>query len=356
MLRWIAKKFIGWLSQDRPTEGLPLCDFERIRYELRPCDVLLIEGRSHISDVIKSITQSSWSHAALYLGRLHDIEDPKTRNMVQVRCRFEPDTQLILESVLGKGTIVNSLSFYEKDHIRICRPKGLSRKDAQEVLHYAIKKIGTHYDSKQIFDLLRFLFPYAVLPRKWRSTLFETGAGEDIRTVCSTVIAEAFGSVDFPILPLVKQHVKTGIELIKRNPKLYTPKDFDYSPYFEIIKYPYVEFADYALYRKLPWNRDGLISHDKEGVLPIKQLTDFEMDSTEPLLATTEKKTFESRVKKLFKRPKMLAPKEAAKKTPVMAPAGEAVSSKDPHADGDNQKNEKALEKDHNTHPKDQNN
>ena len=41
---------------------------------------------------------------------------------------------------------------------------------------------------------------------------------------------------------------------------------YDYSPYFDIIKYPFVEFADYAMYRKLPWNREGLMSHDSIGV------------------------------------------------------------------------------------------
>jgi hypothetical protein len=80
------------------------------------------------------------------------------------------------------------------------------------------------------------------------------------------MIAEAFNSVQFPILPLVKTHATKGLELITRNPKLFTPRDFDYSPYFEIIKYPFIEFADYAMYRKLPWNREGLVSHDKVGV------------------------------------------------------------------------------------------
>jgi hypothetical protein len=90
--------------------------------------------------------------------------------------------------------------------------------------------------------------------------------GETTKTVCSSMLAEAFLNVEFPILPLIKKHGIQGIELIARNPKLYTPRDFDYSPYFDIIKYPFVEFADYAMYRKLPWNREGLMSHDGIGV------------------------------------------------------------------------------------------
>ena len=42
--------------------------------------------------------------------------------------------------------------------------------------------------------------------------------------------------------------------MVQRNPYLYAPKDFDYSPYFEIIKYPLFN-PDEPLpyYRRLPW-------------------------------------------------------------------------------------------------------
>lgn len=263
---WISEVFIHWLTSDRPYEGAPMCDFERICYEVRPCDVLLIEGRSRVSDIIRGITQSSWSHAALYIGRIHDVEDPKIRNLLLTHYKGSPDTQLLIEGIMGKGTIISKLSTYEKDHIRLCRPKGLSRRDAQQVMSFAIHKLGTEYDVRQAVDLARFLLPWSIMPRNFRSKLFEHHAGESVKTVCSSMIAEAFASVEFPILPLVKHTADQGIELIARNPKLYSPRDFDYSPYFDIIKYPYVEFADYAMYRKLPWNREGLISHDEVGV------------------------------------------------------------------------------------------
>jgi len=267
--RWIADTFIHWLTIERPYNGIPLCDFERICYEVRPCDVLLIEGRSRVSDIIRSITQSSWSHAALYIGRIHDVEDPKLRNLLAAHFQGTPDTQLIVEGIMGQGTVVNKLSNYNKDHIRLCRPRGLARKDAQNVMSYAIHRLGSPYDVGHILDLARFLLPWTILPKHYRSRLFEHHAGENTKTVCSSMIAEAFASVEFPILPLVKQHAEQGIELIARNPKLYTPRDFDYSPYFDIIKYPFVEFADYAMYRKLPWNREGLISHDNVGIKPL---------------------------------------------------------------------------------------
>jgi hypothetical protein len=252
--QWILQ----WLTNEEVIEGFPKCDFERLRYEIRPCDVLLIEGRSRVSDVIKSITQSAWSHAILYLGRLHDIEEEETRNLVSKYFSGKSDTQLILEGLIGKGTVLTPLSSYKNDHIRICRPRGLSPDDAQRVIKHAVLRLGTHYDLRQIFDLWRFLVPWTVFPRRWRSNLFQKSPGDSTRTVCSTVIAEAFNSVDFPILPYVKKHGDNGFELVHRNPKLFTPSDFDYSPYFEIIKYPFVAFEAQAMYRKLPWNRQEL--------------------------------------------------------------------------------------------------
>ena len=48
---------------------------------------------------------------------------------------------------------------------------------------------------------------------------------------------------------------------------MFTPRDFDYSPYFEIIKYPLFN-PDEPLpyYRRLPWTKSGLL-HQDEGIL-----------------------------------------------------------------------------------------
>ena len=43
-------------------------DVEALRALLRPGDVILVEGNNHIAGVIKYLTQSTWSHAALYVG------------------------------------------------------------------------------------------------------------------------------------------------------------------------------------------------------------------------------------------------------------------------------------------------
>lgn len=259
----ITGTIIGWLNHESKPSTLPLCDFERFRHELKPCDVILVEGRSRVSSVIRLITASPWTHAALYIGRIHDIEDPALRETLQQYCDLPPNEQLIIESVLGKGTIVNTLSFYANDHIRICRPTGLTYKDAQQVVRYAMSRLGAEYDVRQIFDLARFLFPWILLPRRWRSSLFRSSAGDSTRTVCSTMIAEAFGFIQFPILPLVKKISEGSIQLFRRNPKICVPSDFDYSPHFEIIKYPFIDLGLHKDHRLLPWKGSGQLSAEE---------------------------------------------------------------------------------------------
>jgi hypothetical protein len=280
VFKWLNEWIITELTRDSLiTSDIPLHDFDRILYEIRLCDVILIEGRNRVSDVIKTITQSPWSHAALYIGRLHDIENPKLRNLVSILFQGPPDTPLVIESILGKGTIISPLVNYAKDNIRICRPKGLSRQDAQHIIAYAINKLGNQYDVRHVIDLARFLLPWSFIPRRFRSTLFQEYAGQSIKAVCSSMIAEAFESVQFPILPLARQTEDKSVELYHRNPKLFTPRDFDYSPYFEIIKYPYLEIGENPVYRNLPWNKDGRLVSTKPGINSVYQATDFEMDS-----------------------------------------------------------------------------
>ena len=259
LLKSLAKYLTNWLMHDLREDRLPLCDFERIRHEVKPCDVLLVEGNTRVSRVIKSMTQSPWSHAVLYIGRIHDIEDDRIREMVRESYKGSPDEQLIIESELGFGTVVHPLSRYEGDHLRICRPNGLSYADSQQVVHYAVSRLGLDYDVRQILDLARFFFPYSMLPRRLGSTLFQYSPGQETRTVCSTMIAEAFSFIQFPILPLVKLTSDSDMQLFQRNPKLCTPSDFDYSPYFRIIKYPFLDYTHHSDYRLLPWHGHGAL-------------------------------------------------------------------------------------------------
>ncbi|MFT5335538.1 MAG: hypothetical protein ACJASY_000384 [Halioglobus sp.] len=262
MINLLRNGIVNWLKRQKPLPETPMSDFQKLIREIQPCDVILVEGRSSVSEVIKLITQSSWSHAALYIGRMEEIEDPCVKEMIGKHYKGNPNLPLIIESELGLGTIVRSLKTYEFEHLRLCRPRNLAHTDAKHVLSYCAGKLGSAYNVRQVFDLARFLFPWFILPRRWRSSLFSTRPGKSTQTVCSTMIAEAFGSVQFPILPLVKRVQNNRLRLFMRNPKLCTPRDFDYSPYFDIIKYPFLDFVQYSEHRLQPW--DGIIELSEE--------------------------------------------------------------------------------------------
>jgi len=49
VLRWLNKKATEWLTREGPPSPTPLCDFNRLGFELRTGDVILVEGRSRVS-------------------------------------------------------------------------------------------------------------------------------------------------------------------------------------------------------------------------------------------------------------------------------------------------------------------
>ena len=81
------------------------------------------------------------------------------------------------------------------------------------------------------------------LPSRWRRRMLALGSGDPTKSICSTLIAQAFQSVGYPILPdMRRRHSDPGAEehnreiLTIRHYSLYTPRDFDISPYFEVVK------------------------------------------------------------------------------------------------------------------------
>jgi hypothetical protein len=223
-----------------------------IRATLRPGDILLIEGNTRLSAIIKFLTQSTWSHAALYVG-----ERPG-----DVAPNGEPNVLLEAEADIGVATV--PLSKYVSFHTRICRPVGLDDESKQKVIDYALARIGKLYDSKQIVDLARYLFPYPPVPVWFRRRMLAIGSGDPTKAICSTLIAEAFASIRYPILPErvsingktygVAPYVQSEIEHIRTH-GLYTPRDFDTSPFFAIIK-PTIE-AGFD-YRAVEWAPPGV--------------------------------------------------------------------------------------------------
>jgi hypothetical protein len=75
------------------------------------------------------------------------------------------------------------------------------------------------------------------------------GSGDPTKIICSALIAQAFDAVRYPILPKI---TRAGSKRAKReilhirDSSLYMPRDFDISPYFEIVKPTIVEGFDYT--------------------------------------------------------------------------------------------------------------
>jgi len=248
----LAASVSGWLaSESRPREA-PRNDFDRLCEHLQPGDVVLVEGRSRVSGVIQSVTLSAWTHAALYVGRLDQLAHPAALQAA-ADAGLTGDTQLLLEAEIGVGVRLSPIGRYRGEHLRLCRPHQLATVDRDAVIAYAFDRLGTPYDLRQIADLLRFFFPYGLLPRRWRSTLFEAGHGDTVRVICSTLLANAFASVRYPILPTIHRDDDGGMVFHRRNARIITPRDFDHSPYFDIVKYPFFG-DDVARYRDVPWN------------------------------------------------------------------------------------------------------
>ena len=71
--RWLGERLSRYLSQTHHTHSLAApTDPHRLMACLQPGDVLLVEGQSRFSVAIKYLTQSTWSHAALYVGAIRN--------------------------------------------------------------------------------------------------------------------------------------------------------------------------------------------------------------------------------------------------------------------------------------------
>jgi hypothetical protein len=207
---------------------------------LKPGDVLLVEGASGIASIIKYLTQSTWSHAALYVG-------PTLGKFTE-----DGEPHVLIEANVGEGVVTAPLSKYGNYPTRVCRPIGLTEADRQRVCRHVIERVGLAYDVKNIIDLLRYLLP-APGSRRWRRRMTRLGSGDPARIICSALIAQAFQAVRYPILAKAAEiDGRTARRQIPdmRDPSLYAPRDFDVSPYFTVVK-PGIENG--FDYKALPW-------------------------------------------------------------------------------------------------------
>lgn len=245
-LAWLGSWLARYLAKRIHVHGTaPAVPPERLLAHLRPGDVLLVEGDTRVSSAIKYLTQSTWSHAALYVGR-HLVE------------RGGNPAHLFVDADTIAGVRSVGIDDFNGMHTRICRPVGLSEEDCRTLTGYVIDRIGHQYDLHNVIDLARYLFPTPPVPLSMRRRMIALGSGDPTRAICSTLIAQAFQSIRYPILPAIGRRDSSSsdcpgcIDEIYhiRHHSLFAPRDFDISPYFRVIK-PTAE--DDFEFRNLHW-------------------------------------------------------------------------------------------------------
>ena len=224
IFRCIGNMLARHLSKPKPGyERFSVLSQAQLKATLQPCDLLLVEGNSQISTAIKYLTQSTWSHVCLFVG--------------------EEDGQgALLEADLVHGVCRVPLSKYDGYNVRICRPVNVTDEDNQALIDFALERIGHQYDSKNIFDLMRYLIATPPVPSRYRRSLIAFGSGDPTKAICSTLVAQSFQSIKYPILPRELNTQKENrfymekLIMQKRHYSHFTPRDFDLSPYFEVVK------------------------------------------------------------------------------------------------------------------------
>jgi hypothetical protein len=261
-LRFLGRHLARYLSRPRDIEVHPATSPASIvEATLQPCDVLLVEGTSRFSTAIKYLTQSTWSHSALYVG---DVIDPPG---------FVGDRKVLIEADINEGVRAIPFSEYAGWHSRICRPVGLSANERSRVINFMISRLGYRYDMKNILDLARYLVPTPPVPGRWKRRMLSLGSGDPTRAICSSLIAQAFQSIRYPILPesAVGEPLDTGspeppgeVHRIRHH-TLFAPRDFDVSPYFDVIKPRIAQGFDF---HELTWASTESGQHAESSVLP----------------------------------------------------------------------------------------
>ncbi len=233
VLNWVGRQLARYLAKEvHVHSAVPATSPERMLAVLKPGDVLLVEGNSRVSAVIKYLTQSTWSHAALYVGP------------ALLGASGAPSGHFFVEADTVTGVRSVGIDAFAGLHTRICRPVGLTAADCETLASFAIARIGSQYDLRNVIDLARYLLPTPSVPQRFRRKMLALGSGDPTRAICSTLIAQAFQAIRYPILPITTVQNDDRPDcpacvseiLSVRHHSLFAPRDFDVSPYFEVIK------------------------------------------------------------------------------------------------------------------------
>jgi hypothetical protein len=162
---------------------------------------------------------------------------------------------------------------YINHNLRVCRPRHLLKQDADKLFQYLFERLGHKYNFRHVAELARWFFPVTFIPRRFQKAALHYGGEHKHEVICSTLLARAFRSIGYPILPRVtvnEVQVEASLmsRLLRRNghairalyqeedPAFITPRDFDLSPYFDIVKVNHITEPRFD-YRRIEWATDA---------------------------------------------------------------------------------------------------
>ena len=222
-----------------------------------------------------------------------------------MRAAFGDDAEFLLVEALPEGVVASPVTKYIDYNVRIVRPHRLRPADLKVILDDTIAALGWKYDLRNILDLARYLFPVRIVPDRFRRTALHFGSAMPTEVICSSLLGRTFHKVKFPILPhidfpegfdqLEPQKLRgrvlrrvfgyesthyTGLFRM-RHPTLLTPRDFDLSPYFEIVKFNVIADGRFD-YQRIQWAKedeppsDGTDHERPYGAIPPEPRVDGE--------------------------------------------------------------------------------
>ena len=164
---WVTRKLLDYLTQPLPHyQRFVWNDPQALRRHIRKGDVLLIDGDNRVSQIIKYLTQSCWSHAALYIG--DELLRRGGEAADRAREAFGEGAEELLVEALPHGVIASPLAKYIDYNIRIARPHRLRPDHLKVIVEDALAAIGWRYDLRNVLDLARYLIPVHVVPNALR--------------------------------------------------------------------------------------------------------------------------------------------------------------------------------------------
>jgi hypothetical protein len=212
LMRTAVKPLATWLNQPY-TRYAPavVTDPEMLGRGLLPGDVILVEGNTRFAALVRTLTQSTWSHVAMFVGPLGP----------------GPDPACIVEADLEQGVRAIALSELRGMHTRAVRANGLEPAARAEVARRVRERIGEPYDLDCALAFARSL--WSSRPQPPRARLVATPQA----AICSTLLAEAFEAQGYPVLPARAASLATAVT--EAAGRILMPRDFDVSPFFGVV-------------------------------------------------------------------------------------------------------------------------